>query len=116
MRYRRKGVLVSPLLIVNGRDITQISFHNNGNVLAHKWDILRGVFKLASGMTGSEDLSNVNSFLPLFSVSQLFFLLTSFSGRIFSHLAKMLTRSTRLSARDIAMNNKKDTFPVLLEA
>lgn len=69
---------------------------------------LRGVFKLASGTTGSEGLSNVNSSLPLFSVSQLFFVLTSFSGRFFSHLEKMVTRSMRLSAGDIAMNSNKD--------
>lgn len=51
---------------------------------------LSRVFKLASAMTGSEGLSNVHSFLPFFSVSQLIFVLTSFSGRIFSHLEKMI--------------------------
>lgn len=51
---------------------------------------LSGVFKLASAMTGSEGLSNVHSSLSLFSVSQLFFVLTSFSGRIFSHSEKMI--------------------------
>lgn len=42
--------------------------------------------------------------------------LASFSGRIFLHLEKKVTRSTRLCADDITMNNRKDKVPALLQA
>lgn len=107
---------ISLLLIANGRNLTQISFGNNGTLLAHKWDVQGGV--LASGMTRPESLNNVSSTLPLFYISQVCFSLYwfHFQAGVFSHLEKMITRSTRLCAENIAMNNRKDMLPALLQA
>lgn len=60
-------MLVSPLWIAHGRNLSQMSFSNNGNLSAHKWDVEGHT--LASGVTRSEGLNNVSSVRPLLSNS-----------------------------------------------
>ena len=66
-----------------------MSFSNNRDLLAHKWEV-KG-YVLALSVTRSEDLDNGSSAWPLHLLALLFCVLPSFSGMICSHLEKMIT-------------------------